>query len=418
MTSEPPTPRSAFVWTWLPGRTEPVVAGRVDAAGGELSFVYARSYRERGDAISLYPPELPIRSGRIRPLPGLAAPGCLLDARPDAWGQRVVLNRLTGRGWQDTDPGALGDLTYLLESGSNRVGALDFQASPTEYVARGAQSASLEELVTSAERVEAGVQLSAELDAALLHGSSIGGARPKATLRDGDRQLIAKFSSTRDTSAVVQGEFVGMRLAALAGIDVASVSLTSALGRAVLLVERFDRGLGDTRHHLVSALTLLQLDELAARHASYADLTHVIRRSFTAPQHTLRELFARITFNVLIGNTDDHARNHAALWDGDLLSISPAYDLCPQLRFGGEASQGMIIGADGYRLSQLSGCLARATEYGLSEPDARALIDHQIDVIESHFSDVCDEAELPDVERQLLHQRAVLLPYALEGYAR
>jgi HipA-like C-terminal domain len=144
---------------------------------------------------------------------------------------------------------------------------------PDGYVARGRESASLDELATSAQRVEEGVPLSPALDAALLHGSSIGGARPKALIDDGLRRLIAKFSSTTDTFPVEQGEYVGMELARRARMKVARVELTQALNKSVLLVERFDRlPETDERRSLVSALTMLGLNELAARHASYADL--------------------------------------------------------------------------------------------------------------------------------------------------
>ena len=84
-----------------------------------------------------------------------------------------------------------------------------------------------------------------------------------------------------------------------------------------------------------------------------------------------RELFARITFNILVGNNDDHARNHAAFWDGEWLTLTPAYDICPQPRSGGETSQAMIIGRDGFRMSQLAGCVERAGTYMLTEADAR-----------------------------------------------
>ncbi len=100
------------------------------------------------------------------------------------------------------------------------------------------------------------------------------------------------------------------------------------------------------------------------------------------PTQTLRELFGRIVFNVLVGNTDDHARNHAAFWDGQSLTLTPAYDICPQARTGGETAQLMAIGKDGYRMSQASGCVARASEYGLSEAEAREIVDHQIETIE------------------------------------
>src|SRR3546814_19989840 len=91
------------------------------------------------------------------------------------------------------------DLVFLLESGSDRIGALDFQTSATAYVPRGGGHATLEELLLSAEKVERNLPLTPELDAALHHGSSIGGARPKALITDGARKYVAKFSSTSDT---------------------------------------------------------------------------------------------------------------------------------------------------------------------------------------------------------------------------
>ncbi|HET9592121.1 MAG TPA: hypothetical protein VFP17_04325, partial [Solirubrobacterales bacterium] len=127
-------PQQAFVWVWLPDATEPVVAGRLDPVGPIVNFTYGRSYLEREDAIPLYLPELPLQRGPISPHVGELA-GCIEDAGPDAWGQRVILNRLTGRA--DADSAELGPLTYLLESGCDRVGALDFQESATEYVPRG-----------------------------------------------------------------------------------------------------------------------------------------------------------------------------------------------------------------------------------------------------------------------------------------
>lgn len=409
--------RQAYVWVWLPGAEEPVVAGRLDLQGGEASYVYGQSYLARGDAMPLYTPELPLRRGRIRPLPGLDAPGCILDARPDAWGQRVILNRLLGPGAVHT--GHLDLITLLLQSGSDRTGALDFQASATDYRPRGPDSATVDELAGSARRLEAGEPLSEALDAALLHGSSIGGARPKALLEDGRRRLIAKFTSGTDAYPVVQGEFVAMTLAARAGLETAPVRLTDALGRKALLVERFDRVPGTSqRRAMISALTILGLDEMMARYASYAELAQAIRIAFTRPQATLQELFGRITFNVLVGNTDDHARNHAAFWDGEWLTLTPAFDICPQLRSTGRATQAMIIGdsSDPFKESQVLGCVERAHLYQLSERRAREIVERQIEVIRRDWSEVCDMAELGEADRALLWGRQFLNPYALEGW--
>ena len=410
MTSEP---RHAFVWVWLPGTDVPVVAGRLDAAGAAVTFTYGRSYLARDDRIALYLPELPLGRGPIAPLVGDIA-GCIADATPDAWGRRVILNRRVGRDAVDTTD--LDLLTYLLESGSDRIGALDFQASASEYVPRSAGCATLTELAQSAERVEQGVPLSPVLDQALLHGSSVGGARPKALLSDGSRRLIAKFSSTTDTYPVVKGEFVAMELARRAGLSVAAVEVTRTLGKDALLIDRFDRPVAGGRRAMVSALTILALDEVGARYASYADLADVIRARFNDPIPTLRELFSRITFNILTGNNDDHARNHAAFWDGTALTLTPAYDICPQPRAGGETAQLMAIGNDGYRMSQIAGCVTRASTYLLSEPDAREIIDHQLDVIKTQWADVCDQAALTEVDRGALWRRQFLNPYATEGY--
>jgi serine/threonine-protein kinase HipA len=415
MTSEP---KEAFVWAWLPGAEEPVVAGRLDVVGDVVTFTYGRSYLERDERIALYLPELPLRRGRIMPLAGTIA-GCIADAGPDAWGQRVILNHRIGSGAEDT--AELSQLTYLLDSGSDRIGALDFQASATEYVPRSRGEAHLAELAAlaeSAQKVEEGIPLSPTLDEALLHGSSIGGARPKILLSDGERRLIAKFSSTTDTFPVVKAEFVAMELARRAGIEAAVVELAEALGKDVLLVERFDRPSSGGRLAQVSALTVLGLDEWGGRYASYEALADQIRERFTEPKATLRELFSRLTFNVLSGNTDDHARNHAAFWDGAELTLTPAYDICPLSRAGGEASQAMAIDRGGYRLSQVTACVARASTYLLTEEEAREIVDHQIETIEREWDDVCELACLSEVDRRRLWRGAVLNPYATEGYSK
>lgn len=416
MTSE--TDRSdAYVWIWLPGAAAPVVAGRLARTGKHPKFNYGRSYLARQDAIPIYDPELPLRPGSLPLLPGLEMPSSLRDAAPDAWGRRVIINRIFGSQGRDVDPGALNEPTYLLESGSDRIGALDFQESATTYRPRQAPAASLEELLNAAARVETGVPLTPELDAALFHGTSIGGARPKALITDGDSKYIAKFSSQNDVYSVVKAEFVAMRLASAAGLNVAPVKMAHAAGKDVLLIERFDRQRqGDVWHRkaMVSALTLLALDEMMARYASYEELASIIRHRFDAPRDTLRELFGRLTFNVLSGNTDDHARNHAAFWDGRSLGLTPAYDICPQPRTGNEASQAMLI-VGGKRLSQIAVCLEAAPAFQLSVEAATAVISHQITTIRDNWSQVCEAAALSVVDRQLLWRRQILNPFVLVG---
>ncbi len=410
----------AFVWIWLPQQTAPVVAGKLESDNGKILFNYGKSYLERmndtNPAIPIYEPELPLKPGRLPLLEGLNMPGCIRDAAPDAWGRRVIINKKLGLKGAKTDTAELSEMTYLLESGSDRIGALDYQRSATEYVPRLVKNATLEELLNSAERVEKGVSLTPELDQALFHGSSIGGARPKALIEDREKKYIAKFPSSTDLYSIVKAEFIAMRLAKLVGLNVAPVMLATAANKEVLLIERFDREKtpsGWTRKAMVSALTLFGLDDMMARYASYETLAEIIRHRFTDPKETLKELFSRLSFNILCGNTDDHARNHAAFWNGRDLSLTPAYDICPQSRVGNEASQAMRIhGTD--NLSHLKTCIETAHNFLISKKEARAIFDHQKESIESNWDTVCDEARLSETDKKLFWRRQFLNPYSTE----
>lgn len=407
----------AFVWLWLQDETKPVVAGKLESDNDNILFNYGKSYLERINdtkpAIPIYEPELPLKAGAL-PLPvGLSMHGCIRDAAPDAWGRRVIINKKLGLKGINTDTAEFDELTYLLESGSDRIGALDFQCSPSEYVARTAANVPLEELLESAQRVEKGIPLTPELDLALYHGSAIGGARPKALIENADRKFVAKFSSSSDLYSVVKAEYIAMRLAALAGLNVASVKLEKAANKDVLLIERFDRkkvAQGWSRKAMVSALTLFELDDMMARYASYENLAEIIRHRFTNPKATLKELFSRLVFNILCGNTDDHARNHAAFWNGKELSLTPAYDICPQGRTGNEASQAMLISGNN-NISNIKNCLDTAHNFLLSEDHARAIFEQQQAMIEEHWKSVCDEAQLSEVDKKLLWKRQFLNPF-------
>ena len=408
---------AAYVWIWLSGATEPVVAGRLARDRERLTFNYGQSYLKRENAVPIYQPELPLQSGAIPPKDGLNMPGCLRDGAPDAWGRRVILNRIFGLKGKDADIGALDELTYLLESGSDRGGALDFQLSPTDYKPREAKAATLEELLSAAEKVEKGIPLAPDLDQALIQGSALGGARPKAMIEDGERKLVAKFSSSNDTYNVVKAEYVAMRLAAEIGLNAAPVRLEQVMGKYVLLVERFDRlktDAGWQRKAMVSALTLFGLDEMMARYASYQDLAEIIRHRFTAPKATLLELFGRLVFNILCGNTDDHARNHAAFWDGKHLTLTPAYDICPQSRAGNAASQAMLI-VDDKRTSTLATCLAAAPNFLLDRSAAEEIIVRQVKALRAGWDKTCADAALNALERTLFRQRIFLNPFIFEG---
>lgn len=416
--------KEAYVWIWLPNATRPVVAGRLEANGEKLLFNYGKSYLERvndtaNPAISIYEEELPLKGGELPLINGLSVPGCIRDGSPDAWGRRVIINKklgVLGVKGKGVDTTQLDELSYMLESGSDRIGALDFQKSATEYVPRLSANVPLGELLESAERVEKGIPLTSELDLALFHGSSLGGARPKVSIEDQNKKYIAKFSTGSDIYNVVKAEFVAMRLAKEVGLNVAPVKITSAAGKDLVLIERFDRikvDAGWQRKSMLSALTLFGLDEMMARYASYEILAEIIRHKFTKPKETLEELFSRLVFNIQCGNTDDHARNHAAFWDGTDMSLTPAYDICPQGRSGNEASQAMLI-SDDNRSSKLTTCLKTAHNFLLSENDAKVIFEKQKSIITERWDDICDEAELSQIERKYLWGRQFLNPFIVQ----
>ncbi len=410
----------AFVWIWLPNQTEPVVCGKLQKEADQYLFNYGKSYlartQNKAPAIPIYDTELPLRNGLLPLLPGLTIPGCIRDAAPDAWGRRVIINKMLGHVDNQIDTANLDEITYLLESGSDRIGALDFQHSSSEYVPRTSNDVTLEQLLESADKVEQGIPLDAEIDQALFHGSSIGGARPKAMIEEENVKYVAKFPLSSDLYNTVKTEYLAMRLAKRIGLNVAQVKSVKAAKKDILLIKRFDREKktsGWQRKIVLSSLTLLGLDEIMARYASYTQLAELIRTRFVEPKKTLKELFSRMVFNILCGNTDDHARNHAAFWDGVNLVLTPAYDICPQSRTGNIASQAMNIVGD-INLSQIKHCLNVANYFLLSNADAYEIFENQKQIIESNWNEICDEVELTEVEKRYFWKRQFLNPFALE----
>jgi len=401
----------AFVWIWLPQYIQPIVAGKISWIEGKYHFVYGRSYLEHPDAISLSPIELPRQRGTFEPEGLNEIHACLRDGAPDAWGRRVINYE-----YPNLNPN---ELDYLLLSGSNRIGALDFQKYSTHYQARNPSALPLQDLLQAAQLIEAKKNLPPELERALLHGTSVGGARPKVQVTENHTQYIAKFSSLTDHYDVVKAEYVAMKLAEIAGIEVAPVQLHQAKGKDILLVTRFDRIArqhGFERRLMLSGLSLLKLNEMEARYASYRQLAELIRHQFSNPITSLHELYQRIVFNILVGNTDDHARNHAAFWDGIVLSLTPAYDICPQHRIGQVATQAMNLEGKHGNHATLVNVLSICRDYRLEETKAKEIINTLISVINEHWLNVCDEAGLTKQARQRLWEQAVLNPYCFESW--
>ena len=403
-----------YVWVWLPGKTEPIPAGVLRQSGNSLSFRYGNKYLQRPDAMSLYGPTLPLTNKFTAPLGSLLAPGPIRDAAPDSWGRRVILSRSVLLD-ADREVDDIAEGAYLLRSGSNRLGAIDFQASNDVYIPRS-DTATLDELHRASRLLEANQDLSPELANALVNGTAIGGARPKVLIEDGGEQYIAKFETSSDVFSVVGAEQASIYLAQKVGIEVTDSRLVRSLGKDVLLIRRFDRPGDGTRRMVVSALTMLGLDENTFDQGSYPMILDVLRAQSAHPGRVGRDLFQRIAFNIAISNTDDHLRNHAAFWDGKHTTLTPAYDLSPCSRSGDTASQAIAFGRKGERQSDFATLMKVCHIYGLSSPLATDIIDDMVDTIEEHFEDAADSGNLTASARRQLKGRQFLHPAVRYGY--
>lgn len=403
---------NAFVWIWLPGKDFPVVAGHIIRQNEKYDFNYGRSYLEQEQAISLSPFELSLKPGRFTPEGLNVIHSCLRDAAPDAWGRRLIDYQ-----YQTFNAN---ELDYMLLSGSERIGALDFQASSLEYVPREISNIKLENFLQLTEWVEKNQPLPLELEPLLLRGTSIGGARPKAMIFDDHTGFIAKFGLSTDVYDVIKAEYIAMRLAKQVGLEVSEVKLRTVLGKNVLLVKRFDRVLINnliTRRLMLSGLSILGLNEMEARYASYRDFADIIRQQFFEPKTDLLELYKRLIFNVLIGNTDDHARNFSAFWDGKALKLTPAYDLCPQPRAGQIATQAMAIDGIEGNFSTLTNVLSVSESFQISKDNAREIIEEMLSSIRKNWVTICEEADLTIIERNRLWENVILNPFCFQAWA-
>lgn len=206
-----------------------------------------------------------------------------------------------------------------------------------------------------------------------------------------------------------------MFLAKKAGLDVARTRVESVLVRGVLLVERFDRTNDGGRIFVANALTLSGLDEMQARSGSYVEFLDALR-SNGAPEGSASELFARIAFNMAISNSDDHLRNHAALWDGSVAILSPAYDLSPMRRSGETASQTIAYDRNGARRNNVSALIAARSLYDLTRDEAHDIVARIEGAIREHWAEAADFGMLTSADRRLLWGRQFLNPGTLYGF--
>lgn len=320
-------------------RGRPCLAGRLwgRVRGGRESatFEYDKSWLESNERFALDPalhldPE-PFHTASDRPMFGAIG-----DSAPDRWG-RILMRRAERRraeGAGET-PRALCEFDYLLMVADEaRLGALRFaEREGGPFIAHDGMASippliDLPRLLGAADRVANDADTVEDLRLLLAPGSSLGGARPKASVRDRHGHLaLAKFPRPGDEIDTVRWEAMALTLAAKAGIAVPPWRVEDVVGRSVLLLGRFDR-LGSERIPFLSAMSMLD-----ARHdemRSYLEFVDALRQYGAAPRQDMHALWRRIVFSILISNTDDHLRNHGFLYAGpDGWRLAPAYDLNP-----------------------------------------------------------------------------------------
>lgn len=299
------------------------------------SFEYDESWLNHPERFAMEP-ALQLGPGPFHTTADRPMFGAIGDSAPDRWG-RVLMRRAERRRAEEagTAPRTLREIDYLLMVNDEaRQGALRFARVPGgPFLAADDASCipplvDLPRLLTAAEHVGTESATDEDLRLLLAPGSSLGGARPKASVRDKDGQLaIAKFPHKDDDYDTVRWEAVALSLAGKARIPVPGWRIEMVAGKPVLLLRRFDRS-EEGRIPFLSAMSMLSASDRETR--SYLEFADALRRHGAAPKSDMQALWRRIIFNVLISNTDDHLRNHGFLYGGpDGWRLAPAYDLNP-----------------------------------------------------------------------------------------
>ena len=362
--------------------------------GGEsYSFEYDREWLKKTSLKITLDPELMPYSGRQYPF-GKTIFGLFSDSSPDRWG-RVLMNKreriLAGK--EGRKPTKLYDSDYLLGVyDETRLGGIRFKTEPNgAFLSDDKETAappwtSLRTLEEASRNFENDDTALSEkwLNQLIRPGSSLGGARPKATVIDPKEQLwIAKFPSKNDENDTGAWEMVTHDLAKLCGLHVPEAKLEkfSNLG-STYLVKRFDRSLSK-RIHFASAMTLLGKTDgaSAADGTSYLDIAAFIKSYGAQPKQDLIELWKRIVFNMAVSNTDDHLRNHAFIFTKNGWELSPLYDVNP-IPYGDELSLNVDEEDNSINIDL---AIEASVRFGISETDATTYAKNILSVVKENW---------------------------------
>ena len=386
---------------------------RQSGRGGDVySFEYDHDWLRTAAAFS-FDPDLAFVPGPQYPPPSRSNFGIFLDSAPDRWGRVLMQRRENIRARREGRVvRSLTDWEFLLGvHDETRLGALRFQdpstgrwldsdddlATPPITSLRDLQAASL----YFEQSAEEGGDRDHEqwLTQLFAPGSSLGGARPKASVRDEDGTLcIAKFPSRQDRRDVGAWELVAHRLAAKAGITVPLVRgiRVPGSGYTTFVAKRFDRTANGGRLAFVSAMTLTQRSDGDAG-ASYLELVDVLQSRGARTQSDCRELFRRVVFSILIHNTDDHLRNHGFILNQEGVALSPAFDINPSI----DRNELALAINEVESTCDVSIAMEAHADYGLSAAVAKAIIAKTREAVASWRSEA-SRLRIPKAERELM----------------
>jgi serine/threonine-protein kinase HipA len=397
---------------------EPALMGtlkrRAGASGEIFSFEYSPAWLPQPEAFA-FDPDLALVAGPQYPAPARATFGIFMDSSPDRWGRVLMQRRENLQARQERRrPRALTEWDFLLGvHDETRLGALRFRQGPGQPFIDSDERlaappiASLRELQAASLNFEQHLEDEGHPDYArwlaqlFAPGTSLGGSRPKASVRDDSGTLcLAKFPSRQDTRDIGAWELVACRLAAVAGIVVPEARALRMPGSShtTFLAKRFDRTPTGGRVAFVSAMTLTQRTDGEAG-ASYLELVALLQSRGADTRADCEQLFRRVVFNILVHNTDDHLRNHGFFIDGHGIRLSPAYDINPSI----ERRELSLAVNEIETACDVSIAMDACRDYGLSRQQAGAVLE-QVSAAVAQWRGEARRLRIPRAEQDLMAQ--------------
>lgn len=388
-----------YVFTDIDG--ESVLAGRFILKNDKGSFVYGKSYLSNPKAYALDPINLPLVEKEFFTYANRGFFGVLLDAGPDQWGRKVYSH-------YHNKPISDG-MDALVAASGGGVGSLLFSLDRKCAIEQNFHKITLDELnmvKSSVVSLLNNNNFDKTLLSLILDGSSLGGARPKVTIKDDNNIWIAKINKDTDIVNQAKVEHIFLKIANDIGINACNSKVVDFSEDQIIMIKRFDRVSGKKKH-FISLQSLINNSKVSANEFSdhpysYKNFSHIIRKISNDPKKDLDELFKRMIYNVIIHNTDDHAKNHGFLYNEEKKSyeLSPAYDLVPQ--FSSIKKQSLIIGKYG-RESSIRNILSVSEFFGKTKKETIEIIKKFQNEIPILFDIYSNEVNLSENDKNLLY---------------